>query len=153
MAYRAKSIETRDWAPPRKYIGQVMAIHATVRRLLTMDIGSYAVPEMERALGLGVNDWAALPRGAVVATGRLVGAYQAEEWIPFEDAVIISGCVEGSPPRNELVLRPGEPYFGNYEFGRWLWVFEDVIAVDPPIAAKGRQGIWIWGGEANARMG
>ena len=39
--------------------------------------------------------------------------------------------------RNEYIC-------GDYEVGRYAWILEDIEALQTPIAAKGRLGIWTY---------
>ena len=34
--------------------------------------------------------------------------------------------------------------YGDYSPGRWAWRLTDVKPIDPPVPARGRQGIWEW---------
>ncbi len=33
---------------------------------------------------------------------------------------------------------------GNFHPGRYAWKLENVRALDPPVPARGRQGLWNW---------
>lgn len=81
---------------------------------------------------------APLPLGAVVATCRLVDIVRIDwGW---------AGRVDRLHP--ELFPRRGwsieQRAFGDFSPGRYAWVLADVEPVDPPIPAKGRQGLWEW---------
>ena len=47
---------------------------------------------------------------------------------------------------NELEpdVRVEPDMFGDFSVGRYLWFLKDVVKLDEPIAAVGRQGIWNW---------
>lgn len=71
-----------------------------------------------------VGPAARLAFGAVVATARLV------------DVRRISG-----PHPDEI-----EDALGDWSPGRFAWVLLDVQPLDPPIPARGGQGLWEWSG-------
>ena len=128
IAIGAKRIETRGWRT--RYRGS-LAIHAAQafplesRALCSrepfcsaLQRGGYASPD-------------ALPRGAVVATCRLV------DCLP-------TGPDAARPPAGVPPAGTMEWAFGNYALGRYLWLLEDVVPVRPARPAKGKQGFWEW---------
>jgi activating signal cointegrator 1 len=122
IAIGAKRIETRSWATA--YRGP-LAIHAGLN---TENI-EYFFEAPFRALleAAGIRGVSDLPLGVVVATARLVD------------------CIETS--LIERYVRPfsaQERAFGNYEPQRFGWLLEGVQRVDPPIKARGKQGLWEW---------
>lgn len=66
----------------------------------------------------------ALPRGAVVALGRLCGCLRTDEIRPEDD--------------------PLEYAFGNYGPGRYAWRFEALRSLDRAMPARGHQRFWTW---------
>jgi hypothetical protein len=150
IALGAKQYETRSWGTD--YRGP-LAIHAGKNTEALEEMAAYY--RRERELGeplsetcrrLPANSSAALayffreiirehpvtadlkrftlgmlPRGAVVATAQLV-------------AVL----------RRVYPLDSQEEAFGNFEPGRYFWQLEDVRYLDPPIPARGYQGLWDW---------
>lgn len=46
-------------------------------------------------------------------------------------------------------LSKDEIYYGNYEFGRYAWILEDVKILNNPIKAKGKLSIWNYDGGIN----
>jgi hypothetical protein len=116
IAIGAKRFETRGRPPPRRLIGQRIAIHAALRRPRTTDMD----PETHKAVcqAFGSRTWRqALPRGEIVCIAMLVEA------LPV-------ACV----PHDLL---------GDYSPGRWAWRLDDVRSVEPPVPAKGMQ-LWGW---------
>lgn len=121
LAWRLKTIETRSWRCPLP-LPSVIAIHAA-KKDVTAELchlpqfidASLKVPGMSRLGGL--------PRGAVVAIGRL------------------SACWSTNDP---LGLSDQEKAFGDYSPGRWAWKFDLVYKLPEPIVATGRQGLWTW---------
>ncbi len=127
VAVGAKKIETRGWAT--KFRGP-LAIHAAKRQF-----GGWDRADREWLLAaaeaFGVDPKRLcryideLPRGAIVATCEIVAC----------ERVLIH------PPAD--IVRP-ELLFGNFDSGRYLWRLENVQRVDPPVPAKGMQGMWEW---------
>lgn len=119
IAYGFKEFETRHWQPPRRHIGQLIAIHAgkqwgsNQQRWLTAYTRIF--PEIGEM---------PVPLGCIVAICRLV------EVVPSE---LLIGTVN-----------PREKATGNFEPGRFGWRLEVVKRAEPPIDAQGKQGIWMW---------
>ena len=70
-----------------------------------------------------------LPRGAVIATCRLVACATTRK-LPH------------SPWRH--LLTPQERNFGDYRPGPYAWVLADVVALPEPVPAVGALGLWEW---------
>jgi hypothetical protein len=114
IAVGHKRIETRSWQT--HYRGTI-AIHAA--KTWTKADKAFAAEEV--ALGrLPV----CYPLGAVVATARLVDCRRTQEL-----ALEISGL---------------ERHLGNYDWGRWGFVLEDVEPLEEPVWARGALGLWEW---------
>lgn len=119
IAYGFKEFETRGWPAPKRYLGQLIAIHAgrqwgdqekdwdRVYRQLFPEIRAMPVP-----------------LGCIVAVCRLV-------------AVVPSAQLVG-------VINPREKATGNFDAGRYGWQLKVVKRAEPPIPARGQQGIWTW---------
>ena len=41
-------------------------------------------------------------------------------------------------------LTPQERALGDFSLGRYAWEFQKMVPVDPPVPAKGMQGLWEW---------
>jgi len=132
----AKVFETRSWAPSVDVIGQKIAIHAAARAPFT-DLHSEPNKAITDVLGVGWQQ--SLPRGVILLTATVAGAYQIESVSQFGDA-FIGKSVEGSPYLKSFVI----DHFGDYTPGRWVWKLEDVSPVDPPVPFKGKQGWGKW---------
>ena len=80
-----------------------------------------------------------MPKGAVVATARLIECLQVVSE-PYSNGLInCHGFGEcGHAPEYEATITT-DPY-GNFSMGRWLWVFQDVQRVEP-VPINGRQGV------------
>ena len=122
IAAGVKNIETRSWPPPRSLIGQRIAIHAAKKVVAFPDTPAYREfnDAVNNALG---HDWLGrIPTGAVVAIATLQNARQIQG-----DTAI--------PQGDELL-------FGDFTPVRWMWELSDVQPLDPPIPARGHQGLW-----------
>lgn len=134
MAMGFKTHETRTWPAPRTVVGETVAIHAAksvnrkaecaamyAAREALVKMGATAdLAQFDMLLDLVVRD--VLPRGAVVATGRVSGWFAAD-WL--------------SPTPLNSVL-------GNYAQGRFAWQFDEIEPLVEPVPASGKQGIWNW---------
>ena len=139
-----KRYETRSWPPPRALIGQRIAIHAG----LSFDSGSQKLAE---EWGYNSVDMRHVGLGVIVCTARLVaahliwGEHRMTEWHAASTA---KGSIESKAdpdyePQSHL-FQIDE--FGDYAAGRWSWRLVDVETVNPPLPARGRQGLWQWSG-------
>lgn len=124
VAIGAKRIETRSWRTP--YRGQLV-IHAAVgfpswaRDTVRDD------PCFSQALNqAGFFTWRDLPRGAIVATARLVGCHPTE-----------SIALDFSVPADVA-----EYAFGDFGEGRWGCFLQGVRRLTEPVPCKGALGLW-----------
>lgn len=118
IANGAKSYETRSWPAPRTLIGQRIAIHAAKR--WDRELHATCLEDPFRSALLGFSSPSDLPRGAVLATARLL------ECSPTEAI---------SPSRAERL-------FGDWTPGRFAWLLVDVEVLKKPVPARGAQGLW-----------
>lgn len=145
----AKRYETRGYPPPAKLIGQRIAIHAAkkspfwVAQYLPADTRDAVADALD--LGIEGEGWDGLPRGAVVCTAVLAGAYKVAS-IVDDDAggtmalFDLTATVKGSPFSSVIDVDE----FGDYTPGRWAWLLAEVQALPEPAPAKGKQGWWEW---------
>lgn len=118
LAIGAKRIETRSWSTA--YRGP-LAISA-----------SKSFPEWAQSICLKEPFWTALrgiewqdlPTGCGIAIGTL----RTCKSISLE---------------SELPLEP-EPSFGNYETGRWAWLFDSMTLLKTPVPCRGSLSLWDW---------
>jgi hypothetical protein len=120
-----KLIETRHWPFPYS-LPRPLAIHAAKHRAPKRD----AWFEEEVAEKIGLDYWT-MPRGAIVAVATLVDCAK----------VMPNGTLKTARGR-VIELSDREEYFGNYEPGRFGWVFENVRKLEAPVPFKGRQGLF-----------
>lgn len=161
LACGAKQFETRGWAT--SYRGPI-AIHAadiSISRVLkaVFPLGKWSyAPDYEaeqrfltavgRAFGnisvtrSVVNYLSQLPRGAVIATGELVGCHKVV-------SVGWTGSSERRIAWTDGELTPHYPLesellFGDWTPGRYAWEISDVKMLPEPVPAKGKQRLWNW---------
>jgi hypothetical protein len=152
-----KRIETRSWAT--KYRGPI-AIHAAARMPASGMVGDYYVRGFGRtglALeGPGLPKFRSaprlqghlIPRGAVVAIADLVGCIPTER-LMFHETVEIDGKDFGPMPgllgkHGYVAVESNQRPYGDFTWGRFAWMLENIRSVDPHVRAKGRQQIWNW---------
>ena len=134
IAAGVKTMETRSWGPPSNLVGHRIALHAGKQLIKSQSgLGSGTWEMMNTLYG---TDWSELiPRGKVVATARLADARRVVA-LELETG---RARLSGSPARTVLA----DPY-GDFSPGRWLWFLEDVQPCNPPVPARGAQGLWNW---------
>lgn len=138
VAIGTKRFETRSWSTD--YVGPI-AIHAAKTGLdLPAEIGGWTATTVDDEWRLFApephsEEWVPIPLGAVVATARLVAVRRITQ--RFGTWTWIDGY--GVAPEEELP-------FGDYSVGRYVWILHDVVPLQVPIPAKGRQGLWEWDG-------
>ena len=87
-----------------------------------------------------------LPRGAIVATCRLVNVLPTE----------VVNCADNVFGISLPPLTAQEKAFGDYSAGRYALILEDVKLFPEPIPAKGSLGLWEWSdypGECASNLG
>lgn len=138
VAIGAKPYEFRKWAAPGSIVGDRIAIHAGVRKV---------VPAEVRAIIMNL-------RGS--ESGR--AALRPEIALPFLDRLLLSpglartGMVVataklGRPVRSDRIMSEfgvvlnDSDRAGHFNFA---WPLLDVEEMRPPIEARGAQGFWEW---------
>jgi hypothetical protein len=147
MAIGAKRIETRHWYTHQRGL---VAIHAAKRwtreeQSLIEHNGTFFAA-LERH-GIDHLSHFPLPLGAIVAVGELIDCKQITTKANLDECDAVAGdgsftlWAEGEKFLKTHILPPPEPErsFGNYEPGRYAWIFENVRAIEP-IPCKGKQG-------------
>lgn len=157
VACGAKTVETRSWST--KYRGP-LAIHAGARQV---HIGNFLLlARIAKTTGLidaeTEQDFRALavPFGAVVAVSTLVDVVPIIDpdecgWHhkhprgvgPVAHAAIDGQVIIHRPdaPMHTTVLV--EQAFGDYTPGRFAWILEKVVEIEP-VPAHGKQQLWPW---------
>lgn len=119
MAWRLKIHETRGWSTEHRgplAIHAAKAVHDYARSEAQLN------PAIRQALEARRLTIDALPLGAVLAVCRL------EKCLPSD--LVRPDSVDG--------------VMGNFEHGRYAWQTADMTPLDPPVPARGKQGIWWW---------
>jgi activating signal cointegrator 1 len=129
MAIGVKRFETRSWGTG--YKGPI-AIHAAKRPINVAEINYH----MRLVLGDHGIRKSEFSLGQVVAIGYLKKVYPT--WC--QDAVMVGPETVSLPPP----LTSLERSFGDWSQGRCAWLVTDMWQLDPPIPARGRQGLWDW---------
>ena len=124
VAEGVKRWENRSWPPPRKMIGQLVAIHAGK----TFDERS--APKVA-SLWRGMSEHGPFETGAILAVARIAGAVCLET--PTDPIV-------GGSLRDREMIRSAstDPWI----FGPWAWLLTDVKKLETPIPCRGRQRLW-----------
>lgn len=140
VAKLGKGIETRSW--PTSYRGP-LAIHAAKNfpqeaRLLCLE-----EPFLTALTSAGLQGTNELPRGAVVATCKLVDCLQITGRTTIEGKIVAAQLYSMHPLAREVT--GNELAFGDYTPGRYAWILADVNPLPEPIPAKGALGLWEWG--------
>lgn len=119
LALGAKQYETRAWLTA--YRGP-LAIHASLP--FTIDQGRLLVtpPFREVLSRAGFQIPGQLPRGCILAVGRLVAVVRTEH-------IVAS-------------ISKDERAFGDYTPGRYAWHIDDVRLLARPLRTRGRPGLW-----------
>lgn len=150
IAIGAKQIETRSWATA--YRGPI-AIHAAkTMPEYARDAASGCEPIYRALKAAGYTTrielkthkllnpamrW--LPSSAIVATARLVDCVRVRGYsFLYQQQSIRPGLL--LPPEGD------ELWYGDYTPGRYAWILEDIVPLDPPVPASGAQGLWEWDG-------
>ena len=139
IANGTKTAETRGWAAPRNLVGAHMVVHA----------GKQVSRSAQRMLHAGE-----VKPGHALAIVRLKACVQVA-WYEYdihqrEYAVCERGFFwqEAFGTKREELATQSTPYrvvtdhYGDFTRGRWLWVFDQVRKLDPPIPMAGHQGLW-----------
>ena len=111
--------ETRSFRYPARLEGQRIALHAAAAFPARKHITEALSDLCYDAFGCGWNY--SLPRGAIIGTVKLSGAYPVEKMPPSSNEDWIAG--DWSP-------------------GRFAWLLTESHLLSAPLPAKGKQGWW-----------
>lgn len=156
-SFVAAGFKTRialSWSAPADMRGERFGIHAGVRRP-TYDELRALMPHVPGSDG----EWSDpsnlqdlrhnMPYGVVVATARLEGCVQvldrqdeAHAREPHFYNEVICGSITGQP--TDALIQFNTDGIDDYSIGRWVWLLEDVEALDEPAPARGRPRLWDW---------
>ena len=138
---------TRSQPAPNMLIGSHIAIHAGKRRPRRSEWNDRV------AEAVNGRDF---PLGVIVATARVDGCVRGlSNGFARMSEPADSGKVwvvdRFSQEHRDAFQMDSDPY-GDYSEGRWIWVLSLVRAVEPPIEATGRQGVWTLPPQVRARL-
>ncbi len=129
-----KKVETRDYPPPKGYLG-IVAIHHSKRfpdeckRLCEEEPFLSALQRCGLPIKTkGIGFLTQMPLGAVLGFAEL-----------YDFAQVVHG---DEPERWGLSEKELE--FGNFEVGRWCWFLKNPKRYLKPIPARGALGLWNW---------
>lgn len=97
------------------------------RSWLTRHRGLLAIHAGKNNSAIGKEDIGRFPLGAIVAVAEIVGCHRTED-------------IRDSLSEEELGV-------GDYSPGRYAWELINVEPIEPPIPARGYQGLWEWTGD------
>lgn len=146
----AKPYEFRGWKPPRSVIGQRIAIHAGARpvkagevRALIMALhgdGRMSVPCLRGDAALPLLD------RILDGTKKSLALFGEPLALPLSH--ILGTAIVGEPKRGDLCAAEFGEEAGNDSDRdgtfNWGWPMIDVQPAEPPIPARGAQGLWNW---------
>lgn len=135
VALGHKQIETRSW--PTRHRGP-LAIHAAKTQLPTRTFEAQSLGQV-----MTQQQWDEMPFGAVVAVAELHEMFYIDRTVHSAAPELVALNATGFPTDHKPVPAEQVPY-GDYSPGRWAWMFKDVFPVDPPLPARGMQGLWTW---------
>ena len=127
VAAGIKEIETRSWQT--SYRGP-LAIHSA------KEIPTDVLPTWHRLMRLVPMPYRCQPKD--VDTGCICAIVQLVDILPVPEC----GGLPVFDPRPDDSTR--ETLLGEYSAGRFAWRLEHLDMVQPPIFAKGKQGLWDW---------
>ncbi len=121
VAIRAKKIETRPWNT--NYRGP-LAIHAA-KEMNAVARACYHKPMFCEALAAkGILNLEDLPLGVVIAICKLIAVHPITRF-------------------TEVPIDP-EFSFGDYRWGRYMFILENIERFPHPIPARGALNLWEW---------
>lgn len=121
VAIGAKKIETRSWRTEHRGPVAIHAAKAFPRNAIEL---CFEQPFGRVLFAAGIKTPADLPRGMVIATVTLRRVERVES---IRD-----------------LISDQEDAFGNYDDGRYAWVFENPILLPEPVPVRGALGLWNW---------
>ena len=136
VEYKIKAVETRDWHAGWA-VGQRIAIHAG------KTVAKYCDPATYEAIAeIYGPDWReTIPTGCVVATAKLSRILHVGRWADNDATAVSCIDINDRSPIRELTNVKIDPH-GDFSFGRYLWMLEDVKSAEPRIKVPGRMKLW-----------
>lgn len=138
---KAKPLEFRGWPCPASVVGQRIGIHAGARQVKVSEI----VDLLKRLETGNSEGWSSglVPELAIPILERALRDPNS-----LWRAAMLGTAVVGKPIRDsELAERMGKTLVNDSdreEHSNWGWPMTDVEGFEPPIPARGMQGLWEW---------
>jgi len=129
IARRVKLCETRTRQTHHR---GPLAIHAGLRPPRREEWSDDLTEIVDDVFGDGF----AFPLGAVVAVATVIeSAYMTEQSCWGTNGVLSTLKLEGHNVEREMVC-------GGWGHGRAYWRLNNIVQIDPPVAHRGKQGLW-----------
>jgi len=153
VAIGAKPYEFRGWQPPQWLVGQRLAIHAGARPVKAREVSDL----VKRLRGDGDNPCLRADI-ALPVLERVLAAFSkspdtlwgTSEALTLPQSHILCTAVVGPGKRGDLCAAEFGIYAGNDSDREgtfnWGWPLTDIQPLEPPVHAKGAQGLWDWSG-------
>lgn len=134
----AKPYEFRSWPAPRAIRGQRIGIHAGARPVRKAEVADL----LHRLQG--TEAWTTC-LNRELALPLLERVHRSPGLLPLSS--MLGTAVLGEPVRSWQIVA---------EFGgaindsdrddhcNWAWPLSDIVALEPPVPARGAQGFWTW---------
>lgn len=153
IAIGAKPYEFRGWKPPKWLIGKRMAIHAGARPVKMKEVRALIL-SLQGAMGLQppvlVKDIALplLERLSLSLAANHPTLFGTGEALTLPLSCILGTAIVGEGKRGdhcaaEFGVDAGNDSDRDGTFN-WGWPLTDFQHLEPPMPAKGAQGIWKW---------
>jgi hypothetical protein len=143
IAIGAKPYEFRSWRPPASLIGQRIAIHAGARAIKKDEVHVLITQLRYPELGVTPCLKADLAEPVLLAI--------ANENRPLPLSHIVCTGVLGEPKRGDECAKEFGVNAGNDSDRdgtfNWGWPLTEIEHFEPPIPARGAQGLWNWEGQ------
>lgn len=147
IAIGAKPYEFRGWRPPVSLVGQRLAIHAGARPMKRSEVlalrinlaspGRFATPCLKPDIAIPLLDRILEQEKSAVAS-----------FLPLSHILCIA--VVGEPKSGDACAAEFGQAAGNDSDREgtfnWGWPMLDVEPLEPPVPARGLQGLWNWSG-------
>lgn len=153
----AKPYEFRGWAPPKWLVGQRLAIHAGARPVKEAEIRSliralkgdplFSNPCLHRHIALPflerVLDGLKRPASDLFAPDAPGG-------LTLPRSHVLGTAIVGAPKRGDACAAEFGEDAGNDSDREgtfnWGWPLSEIRPLEPPVEARGAQGLWDWVG-------
>jgi hypothetical protein len=156
----ARPYEFRGWQPPRSYIGKTIAIHAGARPMRMAEVRALILQLKPSGLpgSSGLIDNIAAPilyRARTELQRRRANSTEDERALfeevglkfpaPLPLASIVGTATLGEPTKNPIVAgRHLVADSDRVDHLNWAWPMLCPAPIEPPVPARGAQGIWRW---------